>query len=569
MGMWAEDLTEITLGTTAITFSDFSNAGSDYNNGKERSFAVSGSDGKSYTFKGLNVMKVNSTGSKVLQMKSGSSNILTLPKITSSKGFEIKVTYSATKSAVIKINSSSASNGTTVSSASNSGKGCTITASTNDTEATVIIGDQNTQYVSEIVITPKGGASENIPHDIVLNKSIGGVISADKTTAIAGETITLSQTPADGYSFVGWDVRDVDNNTVAVANNSFEMPTTSVYITATFSENITGTYVEWDMTKAKSLKTDITGGISFESAYVTMTALTNGGTSASNYLGGNGSYDHTRFYSKNIIGFTPADGYQIESVKIVLSSSSGGASNWTGGVLSNCTAKSSNANTSAGTPGFVTLTPIDVTKEFNVKLNGNTNIELVRVIYSEIPTEYGISINDCGNASLSTCYPLDFTNVEGVKAYMVTAETAESITLTEIKKVPANTGIFVLGEGGTYDIPVLNGEADDASANKLVATITPKAVIPAENIWALSKNDGKLHPVTSGTIGTGKAYLVSTINNTAAARGFAFVDDENTTGINSAATVKATGVAFNLAGQRVAPNAKGIVIVNGKKFINK
>lgn len=178
-----------------------------------------------------------------------------------------------------------------------------------------------------------------------------------------------------------------------------------------------------------------------------------------------------------------------------------------------------------------------------------------------------VTVNDCGNASFCCGKALDFTNA-AVKAYMVTAESAENVTITEIKKVPAYTGIFVVGEGGTYNIPVLNGEADDVSANKLVATITPKAVIPAENIWALSKNDGKLHHVTSGTITTGKAYFVSSINNTAEARGFVFVDDNDATSINSA-TVKATGVAYNLAGQRVNANAKGIVIVNGKKFINK
>ncbi len=228
----------------------------------------------------------------------------------------------------------------------------------------------------------------------------------------------------------------------------------------------------------------------------------------------------------------------------------------------------------------VDLTSVGEFKQFNIYTDYALAFKWIEVTYGapdvisdytttvEAPAPVAVTVNACGNASFSCGKALDFTNVEGVKAYMVTAESAESVTITEIKKVPAYTGIFVIGEGGTYNIPVLDGDADDTSDNMLVATITPKAVIAAENIWALSKNDGKLHPVTSGTIATGKAYFVSTIS-TAEARGLVFVDDENTTSINSASAVKANGVAFNLAGQRVAPNAKGIVIVNGKKFINK
>lgn len=178
-----------------------------------------------------------------------------------------------------------------------------------------------------------------------------------------------------------------------------------------------------------------------------------------------------------------------------------------------------------------------------------------------------VTVNACGNASFCYGKALDFTNSDA-KAYMVTGETENSITLTQIDKVPANTGIFVLGDGGSYDIPVMfSGETDDASANKLSATTEPKVIDGTENIWALSKSDGKLHPVTSGTIGVGKAYLVSEYSAATLARGFSF--NEIPTSINAVANTTSNSVAYNLAGQRVAANAKGIVVINGKKFINK
>ncbi len=229
--------------------------------------------------------------------------------------------------------------------------------------------------------------------------------------------------------------------------------------------------------------------------------------------------------------------------------------------------------------------------ELNWKVGGTVSGTLENVIFGTDEDETGvvsasenlfekltyvapaatITVNSCGNASFSCDKALDFTNAD-VKAYMVTAETAENITLTEIKKVPANTGIFVLGEGGTYNIPILEGDADNASANKLTATTTAKPIDGSENIWALSKTDGKLHPVNSGTIAAGKAYLVSEFlvaNGTNEARGFVFVDDNIITGINAVSGTTANGTTYNLAGQRVEANVKGIVIMNGKKYINK
>ena len=49
------------------------------------------------------------------------------------------------------------------------------------------------------------------------------------------------------------------------------------------------------------------------------------------------------------------------------------------------------------------------------------------------------------------------------------------------------------------------------------------------------------------------------------------VEKNTTEGINTVATetINANAPMYNLAGQRVGKNYKGVVIQNGKKFINK
>lgn len=78
----------------------------------------------------------------------------------------------------------------------------------------------------------------NAPHSITVNKNGGGnsMVSASATSAAPGTTITLTATPADGYSFVSWNSTNTDiTNPTSATGASFTMPTTAVTITANFS----------------------------------------------------------------------------------------------------------------------------------------------------------------------------------------------------------------------------------------------------------------------------------------------------------------------------------------------
>ena len=71
-------------------------------------------------------------------------------------------------------------------------------------------------------------------HTITCNSVQNGTISASPTSAYKGDVVTLTATPDEGFFLVGWDVRDANNNAVAVTNNQFTMPDSNVTVSATF-----------------------------------------------------------------------------------------------------------------------------------------------------------------------------------------------------------------------------------------------------------------------------------------------------------------------------------------------
>lgn len=193
------------------------------------------------------------------------------------------------------------------------------------------------------------------------------------------------------------------------------------------------------------------------------------------------------------------------------------------------------------------------------------------VVLTAVAPEYvTVTVTSAGIASYSSVLALDFTKVEGLTAYAVTSFDNQAELSPITTAVAANTGVILKGEAGSYNVPVV-AEAAEVEGNLLRATSNATIVVPENNttLYALGLSNGKagLMLVTSGTtIAPNKAYLVDEVG---AAR--SFVPFENTTtGINaveSSALRSAEG--YNLNGQRVNSSYKGVIIVNGKKYIKK
>lgn len=184
-----------------------------------------------------------------------------------------------------------------------------------------------------------------------------------------------------------------------------------------------------------------------------------------------------------------------------------------------------------------------------------------------------ITINDIGVSSYVTTYPLDFSNLTGVKVLIATSETEDQIVMTKVTEVPANTPIIVRGTAGTYDVPV--GTCTALPSTNLLkgsATESINAGDEEGTVYALKKSDGEFHKVAATvTIPAKIAYFVSTAT-TAGAKEIKsytiFGEEETAVSSVDADTEKANVRLFNVAGQQVGAGYKGLVIdENGNKYI--
>ena len=201
---------------------------------------------------------------------------------------------------------------------------------------------------------------------------------------------------------------------------------------------------------------------------------------------------------------------------------------------------------------------------FNKGSGSNVGVGPISIAaYADIP----VTISSATWASFSSDMALDFTGT-GVTAYIAKAKDANNVTLTEITKVPANTGIVVNGTAATHDIPVLSGEADATTDNLLQPWLTAGTPSDAEyyTLAVDGSNNPKFKKSSGGTLAAGKAYLVVA----GALAPELSVDFGGTTGIKSVDSGQVTVDSYyNLAGQRVANPTKGLYIVNGRKVVIK
>lgn len=153
---------------------------------------------------------------------------------------------------------------------------------------------------------------------------------------------------------------------------------------------------------------------------------------------------------------------------------------------------------------------------------------------------------------------------------MAYSTTDDAITLTPVTAVPGNTAVVLKGNQGDYTFTTTT-DAAAVSKNNLKFYTKATEVAKAKTVYILANNNGTVGfcPATVGsTVPAYKGYL--SISGGTTAKNF-FALDGTATGINSIAADKANGrdVRFNLAGQRVDKNYKGVVIVNGKKQLVK
>ena len=215
-----------------------------------------------------------------------------------------------------------------------------------------------------------------------------------------------------------------------------------------------------------------------------------------------------------------------------------------------------------------------------LSVNGSKNIYIGRVAVTL--THVSATISDAGYATFSSTKKLNFTGVSGLTAYKATTTSENSVTLEDVTGVvPAEKGLLLKGAANTYYIPISTADATaDVDDNLLQSTANAAHNIVAGEVgraFVFGKfNDtevGFFKAAEGKTIGVGKSYLLldTAPANNANFLSFVFGDEEQgeTDGIKAVSTKVENGVRYNLAGQKVGADYKGIVIVNGKKVIIK
>ena len=232
--------------------------------------------------------------------------------------------------------------------------------------------------------------------------------------------------------------------------------------------------------------------------------------------------------------------------------------------------------------GAVTVNGVDKTAAVTsdgvltiTDVNGNQTVSVEFVLDGN---SVAVTIGELGAATFCCEEALDFSGTEEVKAYIVSAfhPATGKVTLTRITDVPAGTGIVLLGNAGTYDIPL--GAGETYVVNMLVGVTADKVLNKTEGansnfILANGENGMGFYAVKDGsTLAAGKAYLslpTAVLPSSAQSIGFRFDDATNIASPQPSPEGK--GDWYDLNGRRVngAPTAPGLYIKDGRKVIVK
>lgn len=183
-----------------------------------------------------------------------------------------------------------------------------------------------------------------------------------------------------------------------------------------------------------------------------------------------------------------------------------------------------------------------------------------------------LTVTSAGASTL--VLPYEATIPKGVKAYTLTNTEGEATAKAEelTGSIPANTPVLINAEAGTYNFH--GTEITYKKGEQTVGALTSVRAckyVPVGS-YVLQNHNGQVgfYKVVEGKpvmIGANRAYLTPSVATAAAKIN---IEYPTVTGITSIKTTSIENdVMYNLAGQKVGNDYRGIVIKNGCKFFNK
>lgn len=219
---------------------------------------------------------------------------------------------------------------------------------------------------------------------------------------------------------------------------------------------------------------------------------------------------------------------------------------------------------------------------YKVRIKGNFDtyfsVNGIKSTTEITPVAVNVTIGSTGYATMY------YSDVNVVVPENVTATTykVESGSLVESKSyaagvtIPKAEAVLLNGETDNYDFVISEATATKDADNKLLGTDYATETTGGSKYYALATNAagdadsvGFYWQAADGgafTNGAHKAYLA--LPATGAKSAYLFSEDIST-GINGVNKSNNADVRYNMQGQRVGNAYKGVVIMNGKKFLQK
>ena len=192
------------------------------------------------------------------------------------------------------------------------------------------------------------------------------------------------------------------------------------------------------------------------------------------------------------------------------------------------------------------------------------------IIYTKPAKTYDLTVTDATMATMYLDYAVSVPkDVLGV--YYVNGMTGNTLNMAELTEIPANTGVIVLANPGTYTFTETTNSVAPVSNNYLKGVNEATAVSElGSTIYTLGrgKNAGLLgfHKYTGSTLAAHKAYMTDETGNVNA---FNLAFPDGTTFINRLSIDSKTQEIYDLQGRRVEHPTSGVYIINGVKTVVK
>lgn len=428
-----------------------------------------------------------------------------------------------------------------------------------------------------------------VAHNVIVAQDIeNGTVTVDKETAIAGDVVTVTATPADGYIPDAITVM-ADETAIEVVGNTFVMPDQDVTVSATFKEFVLASYFKLvtNINELDGGKQILFAGVNDDDVYVMSAPATNGNNMTAQAvvdpMGTPPSFlsytDGYKVFSLGEFGDNYTF-YDVETQKYLRATSSTSNRMGLGDLDDNATA--SIGLNEDGT--FDVVFQGENTRNnmrFNINISNNSPLFACYQATSSMPRVY-IYVETEGIPQPVVLEGVAFTTdrqwatwygdanlalPENVAAYVVTGVQGDAVSVEALDYIPANTGVLLNSETAAESVSAMpyTGEAGTIPTNLLVGSLVAQTV---SNAYLLYNNQFILAQ-DGTTVGAHRCYLPMS----ASAQGVPVLKIGTPGTVTGIETISTNGngdnTYYNLMGQPVANPTPGIYIRGGKKVIVK